>query len=754
MLNAQFYPLEHETNSLCASVSLCETKITNEILMRSSSSIGRSCRVSLMPTFRGRFMMPPLHIVVALLLLLAAAPAWAQLQVNTTQTPQQLVEDVLIGQGVEVSNIQFTGDPLSRGYFNGTASNIGLTEGVLLATGKATDAIGPNETPFSDQGTDFGRPGTQALTTLAGFPTYDAAILEFDFVPSSDTVQFRYVFASNEYMLYVGASVNDVFAFLISGPGIVGEQNIALIPGTTTAISIDNVNANQNAQYYIDNGDQSSDIPGLTVEYNGFTVPLVATAILTPCETYHIRLALADGGDGLYDSAVFLDAGSFSSPVISLEPTTNFSASASELVLIEGCSELTLNFQRSEPVDNALTVGITFSGTATPGLDFTGIGNSITFPAGQTWAQYAVQMVNDGMAEGNETAIISLEQTNPCATGPVQNVEFTIADAQPMSVQTSPAATFYCPQDYEIVAVVTGGYPVYNYVWSGMPAVSGASATVSPLTTTNYTVTVTDACGFTASSSTNITMTGYAPVAVTVADVVICGGEDALVEAVVANGGGTIDYLWDTGVTDQSYTANPAEDTQVYVQVTDSCGFTASDTAMILVDDFEAAFTFEHQRNDTYQFINESSQPEVVYWDFGDGTSSDDLSPRHVFADEGTYTVILTAINANGCESSDTVEVISYLPTRIYFPNSFTPNGDGLNDMFGMVGEAYKGYKLIIYDRWGQEIYEGVHYDANAWDGTIGGTLVPRGQYLYKAEVVPPAGMNVKVEGTIMVLPD
>jgi gliding motility-associated-like protein len=265
---------------------------------------------------------------------------------------------------------------------------------------------------------------------------------------------------------------------------------------------------------------------------------------------------------------------------------------------------------------------------------------------------------------------------------------------------------------------------------------------------------VTDACGFTATSSTNVTMTGYVPVTVSVEDIVICNGADAEVIALVAGNGNPITYLWDNGATTASYTANPVEDTPVYVQVTDSCGFTASDTAIILVDDFAASFTYNHIRHDTYEFTNTSPQPQTLYWDFGDGTSSSEMDPVHSFADEGSYTVILTAINKNGCESGDTTEVVSYAPMRVYFPNSFTPNGDGLNDMFGMTGEAYKGYKIIIYNRLGQEIYSGIHYDANAWDGTVNGTLVPRGLYVFKAEVVPPAGMNVKVDGTIMVLPD
>jgi len=686
------------------------------------------------------------------LLLLWAMPAMAQLVVNNGQSAQQLVEDVLIGQGVQVSNIQFTGDPLARGYFNGANSNIGLSEGVILSTGRVTDAVGPNGTPFSDQGTDFSRPGYPALTAISGSlaGTKDAAILEFDFVPSSDTVRFRYKFASNEYMLYVGAGVNDVFAFLISGPGITGEQNIALVPGTANPVTIDNVNANNNSQFYIDNENP----PGLTVEYNGFTTVFTAQAVVTPCETYHIKLAIADAGDGLYDSAVFLEAGSFSSPVVSIDYSTNFSTSASELVLVEGCSQLTLTFERSMPYDNPLTVQLQHSGTATQGVDYTGIGNSITFPAGQGVVTVVISMVNDGVAESPETATITLLDTDPCATGPLQEVSFTIIDAQPPSVTSSPPATFFCPQDYTIQTDVTNGYAPFTYTWSGLPSENGESITVSPLTTTNYTVTVTDQCGFTTSASTNITMTGYVPIAVSVADAQICNGGEAEVAAVVTGGSGTIVYQWDSGINTPSYTASPTVETPVWVQVTDSCGFIASDTAVIRVDDFQATFTAEHERQDTYLFTNTSVGTQTLHWDFGDGASSNEPRIRHSYLEEGEYTVTLTAVNVNGCESDSSIQVKSYPPMQVYMPNSFTPNGDGMNDMFGMTGEAYQGYVIRIFTRWGQEIYKGVHYDAGAWDGTVNGALVPRGLYLWKIEVLPFAGMNVLMEGTVMVLPD
>ena len=372
------------------------------------------------------------YLVCLMACLFLQAQVIAQtLTVDPSYSPQQLIEDVLIGQGVQISNVQFSGNGAARGYFDGSNSNIGLESGVVISTGRAADAEGPNGTPFSDLGTEFNGPGDPDLAAISGSPlgTYDAAILEFDFVPSSDTVQFRYVFASNEYMLYVGTGVNDVFAFLIEGPGISGYENLALIPGTSTAVAIDNVNANTNSQYYIDNENP----PGESVEYNGFTQVFTAQAVLTPCETYHIRLAVADGGDWSFDSAVFLEAGSFTSPSISLEAESSFSASGVDEVLVEGCSSMTLTFERSAPYDDPLSVGLTFSGTATAG-DISSIPNTIDFPAGVGVVQISFDALTDG-AEGDETMTITIDQLNPCSTGPATSVTFTIQDPIPLTVQ-------------------------------------------------------------------------------------------------------------------------------------------------------------------------------------------------------------------------------------------------------------------------------------------------------------------------------
>lgn len=171
----------------------------------------------------------------------------AQLITSYTMTPTQLVQNVLAGTGITVSNVTYAGSANAIGLFNGSKSNIGLSKGVILATGAITRAIGPNNDSAANF--DFGLPGDADLGSIVNPTlTFDAAVLEFDFIPSSDTVIFKYVFGSEEYPLFVDSAYNDVFGFFISGPGISGpysnsSKNIAIIPGTSLPVNIHNINS-------------------------------------------------------------------------------------------------------------------------------------------------------------------------------------------------------------------------------------------------------------------------------------------------------------------------------------------------------------------------------------------------------------------------------------------------------------------------------------------------------------------------------
>jgi hypothetical protein len=212
------------------------------------------------------------------------------LHVSSSITPQQMVQEVLIGGGIVTSNISYTGNNISRGEFWGGPGNVGIGEGIILTSGNVTLAPGPNNS--GSAGANSGQGGDPDLSMIAGVSTFDACILEFDFIPQSSTVSFKYVFGSEEYHEYVN-QFNDAFGFFISGPGITGPfsnnaMNIALIPLSNTPVTINTVNCGNpydcenhctNCVFFVNNYQQFT-------QYDAFTTVLRAWATVIPCETY------------------------------------------------------------------------------------------------------------------------------------------------------------------------------------------------------------------------------------------------------------------------------------------------------------------------------------------------------------------------------------------------------------------------------------------------------------------------------------
>jgi Divergent InlB B-repeat domain/Abnormal spindle-like microcephaly-assoc'd, ASPM-SPD-2-Hydin len=243
----------------------------------------------------------------------------------------------LVGTGVTISNVTYTGAPVAAGTFTGGQSIIGFDKGIILSDGAVSNVIGPNcDTGIS---TENGTPGDPDLTALicnttdapcdSPTTTNDAAVLEFDFVPNATLFTFQYVFASDEYPEFV-FDFNDVFAFFLSQGGG-AKKDIALIPGTNTIVSINNVNNGStdptqlnippvNPQFYLDNNFQFPTASPLNTEMDGLTTVLSVQAAVVPGQTYHIKLAIADALDEDLDSNVFIKAGSLSSTSLSIVP--------------------------------------------------------------------------------------------------------------------------------------------------------------------------------------------------------------------------------------------------------------------------------------------------------------------------------------------------------------------------------------------------------------------------------------------------
>jgi hypothetical protein len=240
------------------------------------------------------------------------------------ETPTTLAQ-TLVGPGITLGEVEFTGSDACANLFSGGSGIIGIANGVVLGSGD-THWAGPNT--VDNYGVANGQPGDSDLDLLIpGYTTHDACVLEFDFIPTTNVLQFDYVFTSDEYNEYVNSVYNDVFGFFLNGQAV--SNNIALIPGTTTAVAINNVNNGNpygadtpsHPEFYRNN-DLSDGGGSINTEMDGLTTVFTATALVNPGVTNHIKLAIADAGDEVLDSNVFLKGGSIVPVQFTLLPLT------------------------------------------------------------------------------------------------------------------------------------------------------------------------------------------------------------------------------------------------------------------------------------------------------------------------------------------------------------------------------------------------------------------------------------------------
>lgn len=263
-------------------------------------------------------------LICCVALLGSASLSPAQLVIDTSYSPAQLVREVFMGNRVKVGNIRIRGKPGTFAYFRDSSDRPLIGEGLLFSTGIVFDAAGPNRRP--DTGTNVGGKGDRELHWVSDGRTFDATGVDFDFIPQYETVVFNYIFGSEEYTEYVNSQFNDVFAFYISGPGYKGRVNLAVVPGTNTPITINTVNGWKNEDFYLDNNwfnikgkplpdkvDNLNDLWFKTYEMDGMTTLLQIRARVIPGEKYHIKITLCDVSDGAYDSVVMLEGKSFTS---------------------------------------------------------------------------------------------------------------------------------------------------------------------------------------------------------------------------------------------------------------------------------------------------------------------------------------------------------------------------------------------------------------------------------------------------------
>jgi len=563
---------------------------------------------------------------------------------------------VLLGNGITATNITFQGIDTAFGFFNGTKSNVGMDTGVIICNGGIGLAQGPNQKTNDNgdgkwttynYGSTNGWPNAntyedQDLATLIGTTlsnTYSCFLLQFDFIAPSDSVEFQYVFGSNEEPCFYKDTYYDDFGFFLSGPGIAGTYtngaiNLATIPGSATAVSIKNVNCSGNSQYYVCNSPPASSgsncsettvcsncpasVAVTTVGYGGFTTVLTAKAKVQCGQKYHIKLGVGNIGNGKFDSGVFLKGGSF-------KPTTN-------PVIVSSTATSTC---AGSPITLTATGGTSYTWSPATNLSAT-TGASVTATPTVATTYTVVGSIASGCVDTSKIAI----SINPTPTLLLISSSKSLCSGGSANLNVSGAST---------------------YTWTpttGLSCATCSNPTASPVVTTQYYVTGTNANGCKSKDSVTITVAASLSVTATASpSPTICLGDSTIL-----NASGATTYTWNppTGLsctTCSNPYANPTTATTYTVTGTSgSCN--ASGTIVIKVNPSPTITV-----NSTLASVCKGSSATLT----AKGGSSYTWSPSTglsattgavVMATPTTaITYVVTGINGSGCAGKDSVKI-------------------------------------------------------------------------------------------------
>ena len=684
-------------------------------------------------------------------------------QVTITQpytTAEEYVQEILLGEGVTATNITYTGSLAQLGLLENGSGVFSVESGLMLNTDDATcegfcgDCLG-GSVPDQDLLDVANSVPPLINQTFTVSSVNDVCILEFDFEAGGDSIAFNYVFGSDEYLTYVNTTYNDIFAFFLSGPGITGPYaspagfpdgaiNIAQVPESDPLlpVTISSVNNVTNSDYYINNPAQEG------ICTNGYTTTFTAAAAVQCGETYHIKLAIADGTDTALESFVVLESGSFSSNAVNLEadavpfsagglqnlvpyeeslglpsvfnypngesfPFGEWSANNETIVtvdgqetvidavIIEGCNDARFTVIRPEVEADLLdTLYLGLAGSAILGLDYSDTFDEVIMTPGQTESEITLGVVDDGANEGVEFVEITYEYINGCGELITTTSKVVILD--PIPVEATPSNVDCQNLDGTQVLGYDNitGYGPFRYVWDN----------------NEWNNAWADPADWTVSFDSLFTMTD---------------DEGALLPS------HNIELI----VIDQCGKAFTFEQEVLYPVMTEAeiCGGNTQDFPA-----FNSGILVEDVRFNGVSLItnNLSDVPLIV-----DATETGERWKLNgIVADvvEDTWQGVLTLVDTCGYETEALVRVRDCV-----VPNVFTPDASGDNDNFRIRGlDGYMGSRLMIYNRYGTIVFQDeTATDAEfelVWNGRYdNGNDAPEGTYqwvLIRADGMKEAG--------------
>jgi len=708
----------------------------------------------------------------------------AQFDIAQGMTPEQYVNDVLLGEGVTATNVQFTGLDVQLGYLTG-GTGFSIESGLILSSGNASNP----ETCAGDAGLG-GVTGEPDLLTVANSvppligqsfsvsSVNDVCILEFDFQPAGDFVSFNYVFGSDEYLTWVNSAYNDIFAFFLSGPGISGPYaspagfpdgaiNIAQVPDTDPElpITISSVNNVTNPEYYIDN-------PGAVNPpcINGYTQAFTASHPVSCGLTYHIKLAIADGSDNWLESIVVLEEGSFGSPI-----ATEYEATAApacdpdpddDVVIYcawEDCGVSTITVSRPCLVPSVYPFDFQILEEDDSEASFTddieGLPASATIPVGEYTLSLSFNVPQDFIDEGTEELKLRI------ISGNIESyLSIFIYDTPPLEAVTPEVVTVPCDEGEEVCVELIQNpdleYPPVEYNWTinGIDYGNEQCLWHTSLVDHLFEIYIEDGCDRTLYLQTLFEVP-YEPLAVTLPpDTVLCNGASTTLNLEIEGGEEPYVFQWDNFTTNLfAYTVAPTVGTNYTVSVIDNCNYEESQTTRVDVETISSTIVRYNLGDGTYEFdvITTPEEPfEGAFnylWDFGDGTWGYEKNMLHTYDGLDEYDAFITTTTNNGCSDVATVRI--YGDVIVYIPTAFTPNNDGKNDAWEIMARQVESYELFVYNRWGDIVHTSTTIN-EPWIGNVnGGThFAPDGLYNW---VIKVQGYDVDAEeirGTVYLM--
>ena len=738
----------------------------------------------------------PKKIIILIVLLCLAGNEFVFGQIVTTsarnQIPQNLIQSVLAGTGVSMTNGQFNWssgniatDQIGT-FVNGpNFTSFPFSSGIIMTTGNIIVAEGPNDKTNASmnvtQSTSVRDPDLQALVAK---PLKSTTALEFDFIASSSSFEFEYIFASEEYPEYVCSQYNDVFGFFLTGLDpvtlTVTTKNIAVIPNSASTVYPDGMPVAINSLNPGVSGNNFNSADCISLDYSsyynenpvsnpymqfdGYTVALPAGASVIPCETYHMKISIANVNDNTFDSGVFLKAASFNSPEFEIAETYDLPNCDS---LVEGCNNLHLDFKLSSPAISPVTINLAISGSATEGTDYAAIPHTLYIDEGDSITSLDITTYVDNIVEGDE--IITITATlDLCGITFVKSIDLVIVDYIP--VQLISYDTAACQICNEVIAKSSTPIPAGTlFHWTpsdNMINPTSQNPTINISNDNSYTVYAETPPGCRTDEATiNVFIVDKPKADFTYSPSQGCAS--FAVNFTSQSTPAVANLKWDFGNGTTSTEENPtityANDGYYTVSLVasvsgGSCADTMTIPNAITPGDYPSAdFSYTPDKpynNEEVVFTAMATGNNIAnyHWSFGDGFHDSIMNPTHIFYvdDDHYYTVTLTVTSDENCTSTVSKSILVTDNFDMYAPSAFTPNNDGINDEFNLYITEAATYLLTIFDRWGKTVFQ-TDDPSKGWDGTQRGKKCPPGIYVWNLRYSRNADptTTIKMAGTI-----